>query len=289
MTNTNPTAGPAESSPYARQLVTGLTFEVIPISTIDEALAALPPSSPVSVTCSPAKGIDATIRLSERIRDLGHSPIPHLAARMVDGPAHVATLAKWFRNEGVGQAFIVGGDANPPAHYHDAATFLDDLLAADPGLTTIGVTAYPDGHAAISNDALHSALHHKQASLAAAGVDGYASTQMCFDPASIVQWLTAERAAGLELPIHLGMAGVVDRSKLMSMGVRLGIGTSLSFLKKNRRAIGSLLTKADYNPDTLLKPLASQLETLGVTGLHCFTFNQVAATEIWRREYLANG
>ncbi len=272
---------------YRRKLVEGLTFEVVPLKSLDAAIEALPPASEVSVTCSPVKGIEETVRLTEHIRNLGHTAIPHLAARMVEGPEHTKRLAAWLRSEQIDRMFLVGGDAEPPAHYTDAASFLRDLLDAGPELHTVGVTAYPDGHAAIPSPALSRALHEKQAILTEAGIAGYASTQMCFDADRIAGWLGEERLRGLELPIHLGIAGVVDRTKLMKMGVRLGIGTSLGFLKKNRKAIGKLLTQSDYDPDSLLEPLATDLETLDVVGIHCFTFNQVEATEAWRQQALA--
>ncbi len=276
------TAAFYDTDAHRRDLIARMTFEVVPLKTVHEAIADLPPGSEVSVTCSPAKGIGATIDLSNRIRAAGHTVIPHISARMVESVAHTAEIARWLRTEGIDRMFLVGGDADPPGHYVDALTFLVDLLDADPGLATVGVTAYPDGHAFLPDRTLHDALHSKQAVLADAGIAGYASTQMCFDPDRIRTWLTGERAAGLTLPVHLGLPGVVDRSKLMTMGVRLGIGTSLGYLKKNRRAISKLLTRSDYDPNTLLIPLAADLQRLGVEGLHCFTFNQVAATAAWR-------
>ena len=110
---------------------------------------------------------------------------------------------------------------------------------------------------------------------------------MCFDPERVVAWAERARARGVDLPIHLGVAGVVDRTRLMSMGRRLGVGASLRFLRKNRRSIGRLLTAADYDPDSLLDPLTPDLGRLGITGLHCFTFNQVGATAGWRADTLA--
>lgn len=272
---------------HRRSLIEGLTFEVVPLKSLDAAIEALPAGCEVSVTCSPVKGIAETIRLTNEIRSRGHVAIPHIAARMVTDRAHTAEIADWLRTEQIGRLFLVGGDADPPGAYPDAVAFLNDLLEADPGVHTIGVTAYPDGHSQIDSKLLSEALHTKQAMLASAGVAGYASTQMCFDPEQIRQWLVAERNAGLTLPIHLGIAGVVDRTKLMTMGMRLGIGTSLGFLKKNRKAISKLLTKSDYDPDSLLMPLAEDLKPLGVEGIHCFTFNQVEATEAWRQEALA--
>ncbi len=267
---------------YRWKLIEGLTFEVVPMSGLDEAIDALPPASEVSVTCSPVKGIAETMRRSDQLRSLGHTPIPHIAARMVESRTHVAEIARWLRSEQIGRMFLVGGDATPAGPYTDAASFLRDLLEAGPALHAIGVTAYPDGHSAIDSAHLSQALHDKQAILDEAGIVGYASTQMCFDPGRITSWLTRERRNGFDLPVHLGVAGVVDRTKLMTMGARLGIGTSLSFLRKNRRAIGKLMTQGGYDPDTLLDPLAPDLEALRVSGLHCFTFNQVEATEAWR-------
>ncbi len=272
---------------FRRRLIAGLTFEVVPTKSLDRAIEALPPASEVSVTCSPVKGIDETIRVTDRLRTQGHTAIPHIAARMVRDPADTARIARWLRSEHIGRMFLVGGDADPPNHYHDATTFLRDLLDADPDLHTVGVTAYPDGHAFIDDQTLSAALHDKQVVLTEAGISGYASTQMCFDPDAIVDWLRRERAANLTLPIHLGIAGVVDRGKLMTMGTRLGIGASLGFLRKNRKAVGQLLTRADYNPDVLLRPLSPHLEELGITGIHCFTFNQIAATVDWRRSQIA--
>lgn len=279
------TSGDADQ--HRRKLIDELTFEVVPLKSLDAAIEALPPAAHVSVTCSPVKGIAETMRVTDQIRQLGHAPIPHIAARMVESKTQVAQIAAWLRSEQIGRLFLVGGDADPPGAYPDALTFLQDLLEADPALHTVGVAAYPDGHSIIDSAVLSEALHAKQTLLEEAGINGYASTQMCFDPDQIRRWLSAERQQGLTLPIHLGIAGVVDRSKLMTMGVRLGIGTSLGFLKKNRKAISTLMTKSNFDPDSLLVPLAADLEPLGVEGIHCFTFNQVETTEAWRRQTLA--
>lgn len=278
----------AEDARHRTSLITDLTFEVVPLKSLDAAIEALPPFSKVSVTCSPVKGIATTMELTEQIRDLGHIAIPHIAARMVESKQHATEIANWLRTEQIGRMFLVGGDADPPAGPYTAAVdLLADLLDAGPELHTVGVTSYPDGHVAIPDEALRHALLAKQTLLAEAGVAGYASTQMCFDPKRIVSWLENERANGVELPVHLGMAGVIDRTKLMTMGARLGIGASLSYLKKNRKAITKLVTMTHYDPNDLLEPMSPHLRRLNVADLHCFTFNQVEATEEWRQAHLA--
>ncbi len=284
---------PAPDSPemaYRRSLVDGMTFELIPLKSVEAGIEALPANSKVSVTASPVKGLDATMELTDRIRNAGHRPVPHIAARLVEGPEHVAKIANWMKTEGYETLFCVAGDAEEPAGpYEGAHAFLSDLFAQDHGLKTVGITSYPDGHALISNEICHEQLHAKQALLAEAGVDGWASTQMCFDTDLIASWLRAEREAGLTLPVHLGIPGVVDRTKLMTMGVRLGVGASLRYLKKNRAAVTKLMAPGAYDPDDILEPMVGDLEGLGIEGLHVFTFNQVEATEEWRQAVLAEG
>ncbi len=273
-------------SPEARAhrlaLIDDLTFEVVPMKGVDDAIEALPAGADVSVTCSPVKGIAETQRLAESLAGRGFVPIPHISARMVTDRAHAVELAGWFRANGFDKIFVVGGDAESCGSYLGAVEFLAELLELDHGLTTIGVTAYPDSHSFLSTRQLHEALHAKQDLLAAAGVAGYCSTQMCFDPTTVGKWLRAEREHGLTLPVHLGMAGVVDKAKLMTMGARLGVGASLRYLKKNKAAVAKMLTSVSYDPDDLLVPLSADLVDFGVDGLHVFTFNQVASTEAWR-------
>jgi methylenetetrahydrofolate reductase (NADPH) len=118
--------------------------------------------------------------------------------------------------------------------------------------------------------------------LSEAGIDGYCSTQMCFNPTTIAKWMRTERERGMTLPIHLGVSGVVDKSRLLTMGARLGVGQSLSYLRKNRAAVTRMLTSAAFEPADLLMPLSEDMVDFAVEGLHVFTFNQVAATNAWR-------
>lgn len=273
---------------YRKALIQAMKFEIIPLLTAPEALSQLPDNSAVTITCSPKGGIEATTALAEQVRGLGHLAVPHLAARMVRSQQHVAEIARWLRRESIEHIFVIGGDVTDPiGPYRGASDFLLALLDTDHGLTSIGVAAYPDGHPIIDREVLDKALYHKQAILGEAQIRSYAGTQMCFDAEQIYRWLTTQRSAGLTLPIHLGVAGIVDRAKLMTTGARLGVGTSLRFLKKNRAAIGRLMTTSSYEPNQILEPLGPSLQALDVEALHCFTFNQVGPTARWRQALLA--
>ncbi|WP_419925395.1 5,10-methylenetetrahydrofolate reductase [Candidatus Poriferisocius sp.] len=238
------------------------------------------------MTASAAKGQDATLELAERLIDRGHHVIPHFSARLMRDRGQVEDLAGWAKDNEVATAFVIGGDASEPGAYPDALSFMRDLFEHAHGLNTVGVAAYPDGHPLISEDVRRHALFAKQDLLAEAGLRGYCSTQMCFDPARIIAWLKAERADGLTLPVHLGIPGAVERTKLLTIGARLGVGQSLRYLRKNRRSMAKLLGSSAHDPSDLVDALSSQLVSLGIVGLHIFTFNQVEATAAWQQALL---
>ena len=180
--NSRAAYSPSES---LRALTARLRYELVPVKSVEQAITDLPPGSPVSVTCSPVKGLPATLELTTRLLDLGHDAVPHLSARMVEGPEHVARLAGWLRAHGVRSVFVVGGDAEAPVGpYADGYSFLRALVEHDTGLVAVGMPAYPDGHALIADGVLRAALHDKQALLADAGLRGSVTTQMCFDAAA---------------------------------------------------------------------------------------------------------
>jgi methylenetetrahydrofolate reductase (NADPH) len=270
-----------------RSLIAEARYEVIPLKNLEPQLEHIPAGSTVSVTCSVNKGQQATLDLTDRILALGHQAVPHISARLAEDDVAVKKLAEFCRERGLAEIFLVAGDAPKPAgRYDGAVAFLEDFLGHDHGLRRIGVTAYPDGHSLIANDIVHQALHQKQAMLAEAGIDGFASTQMHFDTKQWIQWARDERAAGFALPLHIGTPGAIDRMKLISLSTKLDIGSSVRFLKKNSGAIGRLLRPGGYDPVKFLTPLAKVADELNLEGVHLFTFNNVDATAKWQNRML---
>jgi methylenetetrahydrofolate reductase (NADPH) len=270
-----------------RSLIADARYEVIPMKNLEGQIEHIPVGASVSVTCSPAKGQQPTLDLALRLQDLGHLAVPHLSARLVEDVEGVRRLGAFCRDHGIQEVFLVAGDApEPVGPYDSVVAFLRDFLETDHGLARIGITAYPDGHALIDQHVVHEALHTKQAMLEEAGVPAFASTQMCFDLAQWKAWAVAERAAGFKLPLHIGVPGVIDRTKLFTMGMRLGIGNSMRFVKKNGGALSRLFKPGGYDPNKLITPLSKQAQELNIEGLHLFTFNNVDATVAWQNRML---
>ena len=264
------------------KLLDGMTYELIPLKNVHEQGEYLPKSSTISITCSPAKDIEATLELCESFLSKGHTTIPHFAARMVESEEHVAQIVKRIESLGIETVFIIGGDADQRGPFNDAPGLLRSFLDKNPKIKTVGIGSYPDGHPSIPESARAESLIKKQEMNYESNLNGYMATQMCFEAKTISSWLKNCREAGVTLPCHLGLPGVVDMKKLINISLRLGVGVSSRYLKKNRKSVFKLLSPRGYNPNKLIVPVSDYAEELDIAGIHCFTFNAVESTEAWR-------
>jgi methylenetetrahydrofolate reductase (NADPH) len=253
-------------------------FEVIPVRGIENGLAALPRGTTVTVTASPRQGMERTLEASGILAARGFRVVPHLAARMITGPDQLARIVEGLAAAGVHEAFVVGGDATPPAGaYRDAGDLLDALRSLPHSPSRIGIAGYPEGHPLISQENLLEALRRKQPGAA------YITTQLCFDPAALVRWMRSIRAAGIELPVVVGLPGVVERRKLAEISLKTGVGASLRYLTRHGRQIATIARSRRYDPTPLARAIAAHLDDadLRIAGVHLFTFNQIEATQVW--------
>jgi methylenetetrahydrofolate reductase (NADPH) len=260
------------------------TFELIPLKNSLDQAAHLPAGATVSVTASPAKGIEATIALCEQLQAHGFRAVPHVSARMIRDRAHLVDLIAWLEGAGVDRAFIVGGDAKEPGAYPDGLALLREMADIGHPLSEIGIPGYPQGHAFIADGPLLDALRAK------ASFASYITTQLCFDPIAIARWLAARRAEGIALPVHVGVPGVAEPQKLLAIAARIGVADTHRFLVKNVRFVTRLVRSGGfYRPDGLLEGLAPYAAdpAAAIVSLHLYTFNAVDATEAWRRDFLA--
>jgi len=262
------------------RLVRDAHLEVIPLKGVEESLGVLPVGSTVSITCSPKFGVARTLEYSARAALAGHRVVPHLAARQVADEAELRAFLGRLELVGIAGLFVIGGDAAVPAGGYDAAgDVLEALSGSGHGITSVGVACYPDGHPKIPDEALIEALLRKQPHA------DYMVNQLCFDPGVLVSWLRRARRAGVTLPLRLGLAGPLKTRKLIELSLRIGVGSSLRYLTKQRGMIDNLLLGNTYQPEKFLWELGDGLlsEELGIESLHLFSFNQLDVTVGWQR------
>jgi sarcosine oxidase, subunit beta len=273
-----------------REALSRPRYEVIPTSGADEWMNDLPQEANVAITCSPAQGIEGTLRLAERLAERGFRVVPHVSARLVADEAHLEDIVRRLGDVDVKEIFVIGGDAREPAGlYSSAFELLSTMATLGHSFEEIGVGGYPEGHPLIDDDTLRRALLDKQQ------LATYVISQMCFDPGLILDWVADIRRLGVSLPVLVGVPGVVNRKRLLQVSRKIGVGESARFLRKHaslaRSLLADLLKSGGYSPDGLVRELAPHLgdRDNGVGGFHFYTFNQVESTEEWRRRILDHG
>ena len=258
-------------------------YEVLPLEGVEDLVVAhVPTAVKITVTASPARGLDATLELSERLAARGYTVVPHLSARLVRDEAHLDAILTRLRAAGVHETFVPAGDATEPGRFPDAASLLAAMGEHRRGFDAIGITGYPESHHLISDEETIRAMFAK-AEMATDIV-----SQLCFDPATIAWWIGAVRSRGVRLPIWIGMPGCVDHAKLIRISMKIGMAESARFLSHQRGWVSRLLTR-QFKPDRLLEGLANVVQEpdTGVAGFHLYTFNEVGRTERWRQRAIA--
>jgi methylenetetrahydrofolate reductase (NADPH) len=253
--------------------------EVMPIRGVEKQLDVLPTGAGVTVTCSPSKGIEATLSLAKHLSQQGFEVIPHVAARQVVDTGHLKEILTRLTDDGINAMFVPGGDIEPPVGAFDSALQLLQAMAdIKHGIDEIGVAAHPEGHPVLDDQTLMAALRAKQEFAT------YFVTQMCFSGETLASWLARIREQDVRLPAWIGLPGAVERKKLFADSLRIGVGESARFAKQQPKLVKKLLQANAYQPDDLVLDLAPYLDDAGynIAGLHLFSFNQVEATQSWR-------
>jgi methylenetetrahydrofolate reductase (NADPH) len=259
-------------------------YEVIPLKNLTDQIPHLPEGAVVSVTASPQKGMAATIDLAVELHQRGFEAIPHLSARLTKDRSELEEILRRLDREGIHEAFVVGGDTVEHGEFFDGLALLTAMEQIGHGLTRIGVPGYPEGHHIVDEATIEKALHDKLP------YASYVTSQMCFTPETIESWVRRLRDTGVGIGVYIGIPGVAELAKLITLSVRIGVGPSARFLSKSKGLTGRLVRPGGYSPDALILGLAPLLAdpAANVHGFHVYTFNAIESTEKWRHEMLAS-
>ncbi len=256
-------------------------FEVLPLPGVaDTVQEVLPPQATVTVTASPRRGNDATVRTAVALALQGRHVVPHLSARLVRDEATLKTTLDTLTTSGVTEVFVIGGDAaDPVGDYTSAVDILPTISRMGHGLR-IGIAGYPEPHPLIDDDAVIQALEDKRPHAS------YVVSQMCFDARTLLTWVRRVRERGMDLPVVVGVPGPAPTHTLLRIGTTIGVGESSRVLRKHRGALRHLASPLPWQPTQLLADLAPGFAdpTYDIRGVHVYTFNAIASAGRWWQE-----
>ncbi len=148
----------------------------------------------------------------------GYVTVPHLAARMIHDRAELVEIRARLATAGITRVFVPGGDVDPVGDYPDAFSLLEDLHTLAQPFEQIGIAGYPETHPKIDDDLTVQAMWDKRRHAT------HIVSNLTFDAGAIKSWVERMRRRGVTTPLLLGMPGPIDRTKLLAMATKIGVG-----------------------------------------------------------------
>jgi methylenetetrahydrofolate reductase (NADPH) len=231
--------------------------------------------------------VDELVKAAARLTSVGYKAVPHMAARRMHDLDDVDTrLARFMAEARVDEFLMVAG--SPEKQVGPLPSSLEVIasgLLEKNGVQRIVVAGHPEGSPDFPDSELLPALKNKQAFGKENGIAVSVATQFGFDVAGFIAWEASLAEAGIDMPIHIGVAGPAKLTTLIRYATLCGVGQSLSFLKNRGSAIASMLT--GFSPDEIVTPLEKHIQ--GGTGalitqLHVFPFGGLKKSAEWLTE-----
>ncbi|CAN7535365.1 methylenetetrahydrofolate reductase [Neorhizobium tomejilense] len=278
-----------------RDLIDGYSIEVMPrtAAKIEDFKALLPKGTRVYIAHIDGTPIEDMVQTARRLHEDGFPVMPHFPSRIIASHAILEDWIKRYRNEaGVEQALLLGGGVSTPAGDFDSSIQLIETGLFDRyGFKRLHVAGHPEGNKDIDKDGgyriVDEALKFKQAYSERTDAEMAIATQFAFDAKPVIAWAERIAAAGVKLPIHLGIAGPTKLQTLIKFAIACGVGPSLGVLQKRAMDLSKLLVP--YEPTEVLTEIAdykaSHPESL-IQQIHVFPLGGIRASAEWMNEQL---
>jgi methylenetetrahydrofolate reductase (NADPH) len=129
------------------------------------------------------------------------------------------------------------------------------------------------------------ALHWKQKFKDSTDAEMALATQFAFEAGPIIKWADDLKAAGIDLPIHIGIAGPAKLQTLIKFAIACGVGPSLKVLQKRAKDVTKLLLP--FEPTDVLTELAAHKAAnpdFNITHVHFFPLGGIKTNANWAIE-----
>lgn len=283
----------ASDAELKQQIVSFLTDYSIEATPHDEEklkafTETLPPGTSVYMAHPPNSELDDIVRLSLRLQEAGFNAVPHIISRKLVSSEQLDGALAALAGGGVREALVLAGDeASPDAAFDSSLQVLETGLFSKHGFRAVGVAGHPEGSKAIGDRATQ-ILREKAEFAKGADFDVRIVTQFGFDPEAVTDWEASTGEAGIDLPVHVGMAGPSSLRQLVRFAMRCGIGSSAKMVATRTGTAANLLRT--HAPDELIVHLARHRAADPSSRLvkaHFFCFGGVLKTAKWVNAVLA--
>lgn len=277
-------------NPELEAFLQGYSIEVMPrtAAKVESFRDLLPEGTRVYIAHIEGTPIEDMVATARRIADEGYPVMPHFAARIIKDRATLADwIARYQGEAGVDQALLIaGGVEKPHGDYHSSMQLLESGEFDKAGFKRLHVAGHPEGNRDIDPRGgmknVDEALRWKQKFHESTDAEMAIATQFAFDAGPIIKWADSLRAAGITLPIHIGIAGPAKLQTLIRFAIACGVGPSLKVLQKRAMDVSKLLLP--YEPTEVLTDLAAHKAAnpdFNIQSVHFFPLGGIRTNATW--------
>ena len=205
--------------------------------------------------------IDEMVETAKKINDQGFCAMPHFPARIIKDKNVLEDWISRYKNEAnVSNALLIAGGANKPyGQYDSSIQLIESELFDKADFNNLHIAGHPEGSMDIDPDGsttnVDQALSWKNEFSKRTDANMAITTQFSFDASSVISWANNIKEAGIDIPVHIGIAGPAKLQTLLRYSIESGVGASIKIIQKRAKDLTKLLLP--YKPTNIITELAT--------------------------------
>ena len=251
------------SNEAIKKFLDGFSVEVTPkaASKIENFEEYIPSGTLVYIAHIEGTPIEEMVETAKKINDQGFCAMPHFPARIIKDKNVLEDWISRYKNEAnVSNALLIAGGANKPyGQYDSSIQLIESELFDKADFNNLHIAGHPEGSMDIDPDGsttnVDQALSWKNEFSKRTDANMAITTQFSFDASSVISWANNIKEAGIDIPVHIGIAGPAKLQTLLRYSIECGVGASIKIIQKRAKDLTKLLLP--YKPTNIITELAT--------------------------------
>ena len=251
------------SSEAIKKFLDGFSVEVTPkaASKIENFEDYISSGTLVYIAHIEGTPIEEMVETAKKINDQGFCAMPHFPARIIKDKNVLEDWISRYKNEAnVSNALLIAGGANKPyGQYDSSIQLIESELFDKADFNNLHIAGHPEGSMDIDPDGsttnVNQALSWKNEFSKRTDANMAITTQFSFDASSVISWANNIKEAGIDIPVHIGIAGPAKLQTLLRYSIECGVGASIKIIQKRAMDLTKLLLP--YKPTNIITELAT--------------------------------
>ena len=277
-------------SDHLKEFLTDFSIEVMPrtAAKIESFKEILPKNTRVYIAHIEGVPIEEMVQTAKRISSEGFNVMPHFPARIIKDKSTLEEWINMYQGEaGINQALLLAGGVDKPhGTFESSMQLVETELFERYNFKNLHFAGHPEGNKDIdkdgSNKNVDEALLWKQKFNERSDIDIAITTQFCFEAEPVIEWANSLTNNGINIPIHIGVAGPAKLQTLIKFSIACGVGPSLRVLQKRAKDVKKLLLP--FDPNDFLETLAKHKKEnpkFNISNIHFFPLGGIVTNASW--------